>query len=127
MLPDLCTDPGAGAILQVKKTNHDDSAATRAPRPSPTRLFTHARLLVGSASPQPPRLQPLANVLRGGIEDKIAQVFLSTLGLLDAACKEFEAAQLPTHMVNKQLEPTATVLVLKLGENQVRCHAKDAI
>ena len=66
-------------------------------------------------------------MLRGGIEDKIAQVFLSTLGLLDAACKEFEAAQLPTHMVNKQLEPTATVLVLKLGENQVRCHAKDAI
>ena len=58
MLPDLCTDPGAGSILQ-----------------------------------------PLANVLRGGIEDKIAQVFLSTLGLLDAACKEFEAARLNTHMV----------------------------
>jgi len=68
-------------------------------------------------------LQPFCQVLKLGVADKIAQVFATSLGLLDDLCHvlssdEQQAAS--PQILQKLLEPTAHMLVLKLGENQPR-------
>eukprot|EP00903_Cladosiphon_okamuranus_P013509 g12582.t1 len=66
-------------------------------------------------------LTELCQVLRVGFEDKIAQVFLTTLDLLDAALLSIGACKEARHNhVVAALEPTVATLLKKQGDGQAR-------
>eukprot|EP00752_Nemacystus_decipiens_P007074 g6339.t1 len=66
-------------------------------------------------------LTELCQVLRVGFEDKIAQVFLTTLDLLDAALVSIGGCKEARHNhVVAALEPTVATLLKKQGDGQAR-------
>ena len=72
---------------------------------------------------------PLCQVLKLGVEDKIAQVYISTLDLLDDVATLFGEAHVSRKALCPPLEPTIATLAAKLGENhaRVREQAFDAL
>ena len=63
----------------------------------------------------------LCRVLQAGAEDKIAQVFLTSLQLLELCCGLFGAAvRFPPRDLQHKLDGVASTLVHKLGDNQAR-------
>ncbi|CAM9666707.1 unnamed protein product, partial [Hapterophycus canaliculatus] len=66
-------------------------------------------------------LTEICQVLRVGFEDKIAQVFLTSLDLLDAALVSIGACKEARHNhVVAALEPTVATLLRKQGDGQAR-------
>lgn len=82
------------------------------------------------ANNNPAELVPAAcKLIQVGCEDKIAQVFLTTLQLLDVCLPLIARSGIPARDIQHRLENVASTLVFKLGDNQsrVREAALDAL
>jgi len=71
----------------------------------------------------------ICKLIQVGCEDKIAQVFLTTLQLLDDSLSLLGRSGVPARDIQHRLEGVASTLVFKLGDNQprVREAAMDAL
>ncbi|KAJ1451288.1 hypothetical protein M885DRAFT_530203 [Pelagophyceae sp. CCMP2097] len=78
------------------------------------------RLMVldGALDGAPHALDRLCDIVRIGVSDKIAQVYLTALGLLEALCSS--ALMRARGKAPGLLDPAIKVLLAKLGENQPR-------
>ena len=65
-------------------------------------------------------VSPLCRLLQTGADDKIAQVFLTSLQLLEECCGLFGRLRVGARDLQHKLDGTTNTLVLKLGDNQPR-------
>ncbi len=65
-------------------------------------------------------ISAVGDVLALSVDDKIAQVFMSSLLLLDAALEAAKGARLKRSQVGPLMEPVIATLVGKLGDGQAR-------
>jgi len=83
------------------------------------------RLLIDESSwNQSEDLGLLCNVARIGIQDKVAQVCLTALALLDDVVHKFSAHGFKRTEVSSDLEPALGAIVTKLADNQPRLRDK---
>lgn len=79
------------------------------------------RLLVNEGTwDQSADLDPLCNISRIGIQDKVAQVYLTALALLDDVVHKFSALGFKRVDASSALELALGAIVTKLGDNQPR-------
>ena len=84
-----------------------------------------ARLLVDAGNwEQIEDLERLCDVARIGVHDKIAQVYLTSLALLDDAAHKLAACGFKRADAFPVLEPAIAAVVAKLGDNQPRLREK---
>ena len=65
-------------------------------------------------------LPVLAGICKVGVEDKIQQVFFSTIALMDAILASTRRVKLPRSVVAPMFDPVVTILIEKLADGNAR-------
>mmetsp|Transcript_5419 Transcript_5419/g.17093 ORF Transcript_5419/g.17093 Transcript_5419/m.17093 type:complete len:749 (+) Transcript_5419:141-2387(+) len=73
---------------------------------------------------EPTDLGPLCNISRIGIQDKVAQVYLTALALLNDVIHKFSTLGFKRAEAFSALEPALDAVVMKMGDNQPRLRDK---
>ena len=65
-------------------------------------------------------LPTLSQICKVGVEDKIQQVFFSTIALMDAVLFASRRAKMPRSVVAPLFDPVVTILIEKLADGNAR-------
>ena len=65
-------------------------------------------------------LPTLSGIIKVGVEDKIQQVFFSTIALMDAVLVATRRAKMPRSVVAPLFDPVVAILIEKLADGNAR-------